>query len=175
MRNCVEEIDELQDLIEKLTINLQDATVRLNQLRHAKEHNQTDSNTSSSRATNSNTPSLRRPPNTPTANTPTANTPSASNRTSDHKLAPVDRVIITNNYKGNKGVVSTVERVTRVLVWIKADHQEDLIQKRKNNVKIKGRTCANGSKQRGYVKEGENVASPTVSTEAFVTSMVIDA
>ena len=39
---------------------------------------------------------------------------------------------------------------------------------------IKGRTCANGNKQRKYLKEGETVASPTVSTEALFTTMIID-
>ena len=31
------------------------------------------------------------------------------------------------------------------------------------NGKIKGRTCADGSKQKRYLKEGEIISSPTVS------------
>ena len=41
--------------------------------------------------------------------------------------------------------------------------------------KIKGRTCANGSKQRKYLSPEDSVASPTVSLEAFLTTLLIDA
>ena len=47
--------------------------------------------------------------------------------------------------------------------------------KEKRCGKIKGRTCANGSKQHKYLKEGETIASPTISTEALLTSYAIDA
>ena len=47
--------------------------------------------------------------------------------------------------------------------------------KEKRDGSIKGRSCANGSKQRKYLKEGESVASPTVSTEANISTLVIDA
>jgi hypothetical protein len=47
--------------------------------------------------------------------------------------------------------------------------------KEKRDGTIKGRSCANGSKQRKYLKEGESVASPTVSTEANLSTLVIDA
>mmetsp|Transcript_26947 Transcript_26947/g.39879 ORF Transcript_26947/g.39879 Transcript_26947/m.39879 type:complete len:200 (-) Transcript_26947:1357-1956(-) len=40
---------------------------------------------------------------------------------------------------------------------------------------VKGRTCANGSKQRQYLGPDDTVASPTVSLEAVLTTLVIDA
>jgi len=50
----------------------------------------------------------------------------------------------------------------------------NLIQEKRSG-KIKGRTCADGSKQKRYLKEGESIASPTVSLEAIMTTLVIDA
>jgi hypothetical protein len=47
--------------------------------------------------------------------------------------------------------------------------------KEKRTGELKGRTCANGSKQHLYLKEDESVASPTVSVEGLFTTMVIDA
>ena len=44
--------------------------------------------------------------------------------------------------------------------------------KLKRNGNIKGRTCANGSKQRRYLRDGESVSSPTVSLEALITSLI---
>ena len=41
--------------------------------------------------------------------------------------------------------------------------------------KIKGRTCANGSRQRNFVKAEDNFASPTASLESILTTLVIDA
>ena len=41
--------------------------------------------------------------------------------------------------------------------------------------KIKGRTCADGSKQRRYLKHDESVASPTISLESLIASLIIDA
>ena len=46
--------------------------------------------------------------------------------------------------------------------------------KQKRNGKIKGRTCANGSKQRKYVKEGEIPSSPTASLESIMATLIID-
>eukprot|EP00957_Ditylum_brightwellii_P187050 14245190-Ditylum_brightwellii.AAC.1 len=40
----------------------------------------------------------------------------------------------------------------------------DLIKEKRDKL-IKGRTCANGSKHRLYLKEYESVASPTVGLE----------
>ena len=47
--------------------------------------------------------------------------------------------------------------------------------KEKRCGKLKGRTCANGSRQRKYLKEGEDYASPTASLESILTTLVIDA
>ena len=47
--------------------------------------------------------------------------------------------------------------------------------KEKRDGKIKGRTCANGSKQRQYLKDGENVYSPICATESLITTLIIDA
>ena len=47
--------------------------------------------------------------------------------------------------------------------------------KEKRNGTIKGRTCANGSKQHRYLKDFESVASPTVSTDALMLTLLIDA
>ena len=40
---------------------------------------------------------------------------------------------------------------------------------------IKGRTCADGSRQRRYLNPNESVASPTVSLEALLSTLVVDA
>ena len=45
----------------------------------------------------------------------------------------------------------------------------------KRNGDLKGRTCANGKKQRKFVKEGEILSSPTVSLESILLTLVIDA
>ena len=45
----------------------------------------------------------------------------------------------------------------------------------KRTGKIKGRVCANGSRQRKYLKDGENFASPTASLESILATLVIDA
>ena len=47
--------------------------------------------------------------------------------------------------------------------------------KEKRDGRIKGRTCANGAKQRRFVKEGDNFSSPTVSLESIMTTLIIDA
>ena len=41
--------------------------------------------------------------------------------------------------------------------------------------RIKGRTCANGSRQRRFLREDESFASPTASLEAIMTTLMIDA
>ena len=41
--------------------------------------------------------------------------------------------------------------------------------------RLKGRSCANGSKQRSYLKEYDSVASPTVSLEGGFTMLLIGA
>ena len=40
---------------------------------------------------------------------------------------------------------------------------------------IKGRSCANGSGQRKYLKENESVASPTCVLESHISTLIIDA
>jgi hypothetical protein len=47
-----------------------------------------------------------------------------------------------------------------------------LVEKR--DVKVKGRTCANGSTQRGYINK-EDAASPTVATESIAITATIEA
>ena len=46
--------------------------------------------------------------------------------------------------------------------------------KMKRSGKLKSRACANGKKQRRYIKK-ENVTSPTIQLESLILSMVIDA
>ena len=46
--------------------------------------------------------------------------------------------------------------------------------KEKSSGKIKGRTCANNSKQISYLKYGENYSSPTISIEALFRKINID-
>ena len=46
--------------------------------------------------------------------------------------------------------------------------------KEKRSGDLKGRTCADGSVQRKYISK-EDSSSPTVSTEALITTLVIDA
>jgi len=46
--------------------------------------------------------------------------------------------------------------------------------KKKRCGKIKGRTCADGSKQKRFLKHGESISSPTVSLEAIVGTLLID-
>ena len=41
----------------------------------------------------------------------------------------------------------------------------------KRDGRLKGRSCANGSKQRSYLTEYDSVASPTVSLEGFFTTV----
>ena len=50
----------------------------------------------------------------------------------------------------------------------------DLI-KEKSNRTLKGRTCANGSRQRRFLKGDENYASPAASLELMLITLVIDA
>ena len=45
----------------------------------------------------------------------------------------------------------------------------------KRDGRVKGRTCANGSKQRQYLQEYESVASPTVGQESLITTLLIGA
>ena len=46
--------------------------------------------------------------------------------------------------------------------------------KQKRFGKVKFRSCANGSEQWKYLKEDDNIASPTLQLEALFLSMMID-
>ena len=45
----------------------------------------------------------------------------------------------------------------------------------KSDGNIKGRTCANGAKQRRYVKEGDDYSSPTTALESIIATLIVDA
>ena len=47
--------------------------------------------------------------------------------------------------------------------------------KEKRCGKIKGRTCADGSRQKRYLSQDENISSPTASLEGIMTTLAIDA
>ena len=47
--------------------------------------------------------------------------------------------------------------------------------KEKKDGELKGRTCGNGARQRRFMKEGEDISSPTASLKAIITTLVIDA
>ena len=46
--------------------------------------------------------------------------------------------------------------------------------KEKRCGKLKARTCANGARQRRFIKEGDDFSSPTASLEAILSTMIID-
>ena len=45
----------------------------------------------------------------------------------------------------------------------------------KRDSSLKGRTCANGSQQKRYLKEDESISSPTLSVDALLLTLVVDA
>ena len=49
------------------------------------------------------------------------------------------------------------------------------ITKDKRKGKIKGRKCADGSKKKCNLKEGESISLPTVSLEALLCTRIVDA
>ena len=55
----------------------------------------------------------------------------------------------------------------------KALNAINLIKKKQDGT-IKGKTCADGSKQHLYLKEYESVSSPTVFLEALFTTLLVD-
>ncbi len=57
---------------------------------------------------------------------------------------------------------------------LKALDAVNLIQEKRDG-RVKGRTCANGSKQHKFLKENESIASPTISLEAIIATLIIDA
>ena len=50
----------------------------------------------------------------------------------------------------------------------------NLIKKKREGT-IKGRTCADGSKKKWYLKEKNSISSPTASLEGLFTTLAIDA
>ena len=55
----------------------------------------------------------------------------------------------------------------------KATPAVNLIKEKHDGV-LKGRTCADGSRQRKYLRQDESVASPTASLESLIVSLLID-
>ena len=49
------------------------------------------------------------------------------------------------------------------------------IIKEKRNVKIKGKTCEDGNRNKMYLKEIEIISSPTVSLEALLFTYIVNA
>ena len=49
----------------------------------------------------------------------------------------------------------------------------NLIKVKKNGI-VKGRTCANGNKERLYLPKEDSVASPTASLEAIISTLLVD-
>ena len=74
-----------------------------------------------------------------------------------------------------KPVVEPINMDTLSREEIKMAMEAVNLIKEKQGGEVKGRTCANGSKQRKYLRSDESVASPTVSTEGMIGSFVIDA
>ena len=56
---------------------------------------------------------------------------------------------------------------------VKSLEAVSLVKEKINGV-MKVITCKNGSKKKGYLKEGGSLASPTVSLEGLFTTLVID-
>jgi hypothetical protein len=73
-----------------------------------------------------------------------------------------------------KPVVGPADPNTLTSLEIKSALEAVNLIKEKRDGRIKGRTCANRSKQRKYLKEEDMIASPTVALESLLTSLVID-
>ena len=74
-----------------------------------------------------------------------------------------------------KPVVEPVDYNTITREEFKTAMEAVNLIKEKRGRDVKGRTCANGSNQRKYLRSDESVASPTVSTKGMIGSFVIDA
>ena len=82
---------------------------------------------------------------------------------------------LTNGAMPGKPVIAPVDSKT-----LSREDKERALEavnliKEKRCGDIKGRTCANGSEQRKYLKEDESVASPTCAVESLFSSLIIDA
>ena len=72
----------------------------------------------------------------------------------------------------DRGVLQAVHKADLSWEQIKQALNYLMFLKRKRCGKVKGRGCADGRKQRGFIPK-EDAASPTVSTEAvFITAVV---
>ena len=54
-------------------------------------------------------------------------------------------------------------------------HKAVNLIKEKRYGKLKGRTCANGSRQRHFVRSEDDFSSPTASLESILMTLLIDA
>ena len=75
---------------------------------------------------------------------------------------------------GNPVVIPTDANTLSIEEKRKALRAINLIKEKRNGT-LKGRTCADGSSQRQYLKQDESVASPTASLESILTTLLIDA
>jgi hypothetical protein len=74
----------------------------------------------------------------------------------------------------DKGVFRPIHHSKLTASQKKKALREITIIKEKRCGKIKGRTCADGRPQRGYISKDES-SSPTISNDAFLMSLIIDA
>lgn len=72
-----------------------------------------------------------------------------------------------------KPVVEPIELSTLTPQEIREALEAVSLIKEKRSGVVKGCTCANGSKQRKYLKEGDCVVSLTVSVEAMIALMLM--
>ena len=74
-----------------------------------------------------------------------------------------------------KPVVRPINANTLTLLEKKKAMPAVNLIKEKHDGVLKGRTCADGSKQRKYLKSDESVASPTAALESLIVTLLIDA
>ena len=77
------------------------------------------------------------------------------------------------NMLGNKAITAIKQYV---LSSFDKEKALDAVNIPKNNIygTLKGRTCKNSSKHRKYFREGEIIASPTVSLKELLITLIID-
>ena len=74
---------------------------------------------------------------------------------------------------GNPVVIPTDANTLSIEEKRKALRAINLIKEKRKGT-LKGRTCDDGSSQRQYLKQDESVASPTVSLESILTTLLVD-
>ena len=74
----------------------------------------------------------------------------------------------------DKGVFKPIHQNELTAAQKRKALREITLIKEKRCGKIKGRTCADGRPQRGYISKDES-SSPTISNDAFLMSLIIDA